>query len=373
MMQPPGSATAAVPRPPIQHQSSGAPAQSTPNTSQAQAWTDAVTQAKAGKPNLGPIINAYNNGQQAADLLQNPHFPHNRAIVSDLIGAEQQANAQLNTAIANSLTQAANQAGNNPTTRYAAIVQRTDDIESLRPHDPAFQTAVKNALPTSGWAPPTDWSAVNSPGSAHPSGVDPFNVIISSNSNVTLPQLIKGLEAVPKPAGGATIPVVNGRYSTKQVPAQWEQVGTATNFWGKAIEGFTGAEYADVQPHGGPQKIQQLSMRVGGTQTVQDSNINHFRVYQQQLPGEKQGAYFIAASTESFHWDVPALWNSTHDVVSFDQGAKNLLQDIGTAAQMQGWNMQVETYPGAPGTGSNGIHYDGKIYVVTLTQASATG
>jgi hypothetical protein len=63
--------------------------------------------------------------------------------------------------------------------------------------------------------------------------------------------------------------------------------------------------------------------------------------------------------------------NSYHNAVSFDQGAKDLLNDIKTAAKMQAWNMQVHQIQAEPpGTGSNGVRYDGETYVVTLTHAS---
>jgi hypothetical protein len=115
-------------------------------------------------------------------------------------------------------------------------------------------------------------------------------------------------------------------------------------------------------------------MRVGGTDTVDDSNINHFRLYTQgPIPGVHQSAYFIAVSTESFHLDFPALQDSTHDVTKngFNQGRKELMDDIMTAAHLQGWNVKMSVYHGKPGTGSNGISYDGKTYVLTLTHESA--
>jgi hypothetical protein len=239
--------------------------------------------------------------------------------------------------------------------------------------------------PGPGYALPTGWNAVSPPGSSH-SGKDPFNIIISGNSNVTLPQLVQGLEAVPQPTGGPQIPVPDysagmnrfGPNKWTSVPAQWAPVGTAAGsslarLFGEVGESFTGAELADVQPPimgrlAHPVQ-QQLNMRVGGADTTYSGNINHFRLYQQQqLPGDHQGAYFIAASEESFHFDG---LSSYHNVVSFDQGAKDLLNDIKTAAHMQGWNMQFyQTQAEPPGTGSNGVPYNGKTYVVTLTHAS---
>jgi hypothetical protein len=59
--------------------------------------------------------------------------------------------------------------------------------------------------------------------------------------------------------------------------------------------------------------------------------------------------------------------------VSFNQGRDNLLNDIKTAAGMQGWHVEVysrNTQP--PGTGSNGVSYDGVTDVVTLTQQSGS-
>jgi hypothetical protein len=101
------------------------------------------------KSQLSPIINAYNNAKQttgsANQYLQNPHTPHNRAIVNNLMASEQQANAQLNATIEKSLTGAANQAGKDPKAQSAAISDRADNIKSFGPRDGAFQAAVDNA------------------------------------------------------------------------------------------------------------------------------------------------------------------------------------------------------------------------------------
>src|SRR5258707_9664458 len=52
--------------------------------------------------------------------------------------------------------------------------------------------------PGPGYALPTGWNAVSPSGGGH-SGTDPFNIIISGNSNVILPQLVQRLEAIPHP------------------------------------------------------------------------------------------------------------------------------------------------------------------------------
>ena len=118
------------------------------NAALAQA-TQQWKQMGVTKSQLSPIINAYNNAKQTANsanqYLQNPHMPHNRAIVDDLRASEQQANARLNAAIEKSLTQAANQAGKDPKARSQAMTDRAANIQVIGPQDPAFQTAVDNA------------------------------------------------------------------------------------------------------------------------------------------------------------------------------------------------------------------------------------
>lgn len=110
-----------------------------------QSWT----QMGVTKPQLSPVIDAYNDAKQTTDsvnqYLQNPHVSHNRAIVDDLHSSEQQANSQLNAAIDKSLKDAANQAGRDPKARSGAMTQRAANIQLAGPQNPAFQTAVDNA------------------------------------------------------------------------------------------------------------------------------------------------------------------------------------------------------------------------------------
>jgi LysM repeat protein len=93
-----------------------------------QSWT----QMGVTKPQLSPIIDAYNNAKRTTDsvnqYLQNPHVSHNRAIVDDLHSSEQQVNSRLNAAIEKSLTDAASQAGRDPKARSEAMTQRAANI-----------------------------------------------------------------------------------------------------------------------------------------------------------------------------------------------------------------------------------------------------
>jgi LysM repeat protein len=118
------------------------------NAALAQA-TQQWKQMGVTKSQLSPIINAYDNSKQttnsANQYLQNPHMPHNRAIIDDLMAGEQQANNQLNTAIEKSLADAANGAAKDPKARSAAMTDRAANIQLVGPQDPAFQTAVDNA------------------------------------------------------------------------------------------------------------------------------------------------------------------------------------------------------------------------------------
>jgi hypothetical protein len=281
--------------------------------------------------NFGPIIAAYNGGRGQLTSLAN--------------------------AIRTSLNNAADQAGSDPKARGDAIATRAALLEMVGPPTAAFRTAVRDAV---GFAQPTDESATTLPGRSHP-GNDPFNIIISGNSNVTVKQFLAGLEAVPDPAGQPLHVPVQGEY------ARWAEVPASNSLTNPGV----GPEYANVQPPGqGHSVVQPYSMRIGGKFSELGSGINHFRLYEQQtLPGNNQGAYFITASRENFDLDVADPPQSYHDVATngYNQGRDDLLADIRTAAKEQGWTVQVAEYPTAPGTGSNGISYDGNIYVVTLT------
>src|SRR5260370_27720141 len=114
--------------------------------------------------------------------------------------------------------------------------------------------------PGPGYALPTGWNAVSPSGSGH-SGTDPFNIIISGNSNVTLPQLVQGLEAVPHPTGGPEIPVPDysagmnrfGPNKWTSVPAPMAPGSTPAGLslapvFGEVGGNFTRAQVARVQP-----------------------------------------------------------------------------------------------------------------------------
>jgi LysM repeat protein len=116
------------------------------------ALADATTQwEKMGvtQPQLSPIINAYNAATLTTTsvnrYLQNPRLPHNRTIVSDLLGSEDEANRALNMAIENALTDAADRAGSDPQVRSKAMTLRAMYIQAAGPQDAGFQTAVNNA------------------------------------------------------------------------------------------------------------------------------------------------------------------------------------------------------------------------------------
>ncbi len=312
--------------------------------------------------NFGSIIAAYDGGHSQPTKLAN--------------------------AIRTSLNNAANAAGSDPKARGEAITTRASLLEMFGPGTVAFQNAVRNAV---GFAQPTDESATTLPGSSHP-GNDPFNIVISGNSNVTLNQFLAGLEAVQDPAGQPpaapaqypacptpgqqpsappAVPAAQPNYCYEpSQPPRWGQVPPSNSLTNPGV----GPEYANVQSPGkGKSVIQPISMRVGGRSTEFDAfgfTDNHFRLYEQDpLAGNNQGAYFIAASIEKFNIDYADPLKSYHDVVTngYNQGRDDLLADIKTAAKKQGWRVQVEEYPTAPGTGSNGVNYDGNIYVVTLT------
>jgi hypothetical protein len=117
------------------------------------------TQRGVTYPQLHPIISAYDNVKQISNnitqvrqYLQDPHLPHNMAIVDGLNSEEQQdagalktAKAQLNAAIEHSLKLAAKQAGSNPAARSQAMTERASYLQLVMPQDKAFQTAVGDA------------------------------------------------------------------------------------------------------------------------------------------------------------------------------------------------------------------------------------
>jgi hypothetical protein len=259
------------------------------------------------------------------------------------------------------------------------------------PDAAAFASAVTQAQSTStaqGDGPdynePVDWSAHAPSGSSHP-GTDPLNVVISANSNVSMDELMQALYDNPSNPDIAKLwqeyirswvqgnPMDPQEFALKLMNAAfqhpthpWQAVNTGDPGktpipvppWSQGV----GYEEANLDGH---KSGQNLSAREGGLDTLTDSNIDHFRAWQQQ----SSGAWFIAASKEDWEWKVPDVWDSYHHVTSYDEGRDKLVADIIAAADAKGWTVTVRYVSNKTDTKpENGVGNDGRVAVITITK-----
>lgn len=185
---------------------------------------------------------------------------------------------------------------------------------------------------------------------------DVINVVLSRSSTVGMPALIAALSTLQGRNFGVTIPIY----------LPWTQVyGTTTPLdtggWpaGKCINWLT----ANVQSSGGSPVQQQYSMREGGCSTLGLTayGVDHFRAWQQS----STTAWFIAASTEH-------VCNTTHCIVSYNDGRDFLVAAIRQAAAASGWSVRTDNATPYGGAGSvtnpdgSTAPYDGHVTIITL-------
>ena len=197
-------------------------------------------------------------------------------------------------------------------------------------------------------------------------GVEPLNVIISAQSNVSLDAIQEGM-------------------------ANWGTVTTG----GPPLHCLS-AEMANVT---GTSVVQQESWRLGaahgscplGNILSLSGNENHARIWDQPMPGTAgRTAWFISASYETLCVQkdgimVPVLDNKKYaaahplliwhcidgsqgsfDTDGYNRGAMDFVDAIQAGASRMGWNVTVRTDPSFAGTGEGGVPFNGTVSVVTV-------
>jgi len=229
---------------------------------------------------------------------------------------------------------------------------------------------------TADYCEPADWDTAlaSTPLKQIPAFAEPLNVIISARSTVSLGQL-------------------------QQALGNWKTVSTATTV---SVTGIhikcISSENADVT--GGGYEPQTAAWRLGGCLDGNDlslsGNEDHVRIWNQPVPGSKDGAWFIAASYETMcvvrngklqTAAANRAWTALHPESAYhcvdggpgsitakhqngySDAARDLVAAILAAADGQGWHASTRTLSVTRGAsaGEGGVPFGGTVFVVTLT------
>jgi hypothetical protein len=230
---------------------------------------------------------------------------------------------------------------------------------------------------------PLDWATAkaSTPLKQIPPFSEPLNVVISARSTVSLAAIEQALSQ-GKP--------------TKQA---WQTVSTASEV---SLAGIhlkcISSEMADVA--GTSYVAQSQAWRLGGCLDGNELSLtgdeDHVRIWNQPVPGSKNGAWFIAASYETMclvrdgklqtastskayaalhSGDVyhcvdggPGSFHTAHPD-GYDDAANDVSAAILTAARGHGWTAtrRTVTVSRAASSGEGGVPFNGTVYVVTVT------
>jgi hypothetical protein len=227
---------------------------------------------------------------------------------------------------------------------------------------------------------PLDWATAraSTPLKQIPPFVEPLNVVISARSTVLLADIEQALG---------------------QGKAQWETVSTETvvNLAGIHLKCIS-SEKADVTGAGYVPQGQawRLGGCLDGNKLSLSGDEDHARIWNQPVPGSKNGAWFIAASYETmclvrdgklqtasankvyaalhsssvYHCvdGGPGSFHTAHPD-GYDDAAADLSTAILTAAKSHGWQAseRTVTVKRGVGAGEGGVPFSGTVYVLTVT------
>lgn len=230
---------------------------------------------------------------------------------------------------------------------------------------------------------PLDWATAkaSTPLKQIPPFSEPLNVVISARSTVSLAAIEQALSQ-GKPAKQA-----------------WQTVSTGSQV---SLAGIhlkcISSEMADVA--GAGYVAQSQAWRLGGCLDGNELSLtgdeDHVRIWNQPVPGSKNGAWFIAASYETmclvrdgklqtastnkvyaalhsgavYHCvdGGPGSFHTAHPD-GYDDAANDVSAAILTAAKGHGWTATRRTVTVSRGasSGEGGVPFNGTVYVVTVT------
>jgi hypothetical protein len=223
---------------------------------------------------------------------------------------------------------------------------------------------------------PADWDTAraSTPLPQIPPFVEPLNVVISARSTVALAAI-------------------------QQALGKWKTVSTATtvNLAGIRLKCIS-SETADVT--GGGYVPQHVAWRLGGCVDGNALSLSgdedHVRIWNQPVPGSKDGAWFIAASYETmclvrngqlqtasankayaalhpgsaYHCvdGGPGSFHTTHPD-GYNDAAADFAAAIVTAAKSRGWQAseRAVTVQRRAASGEGGVPFNDTVYVLTVT------
>ncbi len=248
-------------------------------------------------------------------------------------------------------------------------------------------SAPASAGPTTGchtdYCDPLDWatSLASTPLKQIPPFVEPLNVVISARSTVSLASIQQALS------------------QGKAQKAQWKTVSATSTV---SLAGIhlkcISSEAADVAGRG--YVAQGQAWRLGGCLDGNELSLSgdedHARIWNQPVPGSKNGALFIAASYETmclvkdgklqtasankvyaalhsgsvYHCvdGGPGSFHTAHPD-GYDDAAADLSAAIVTAAKNRGWHASARTVTveRRASAGEGGVPFSGTVYVLTVT------
>jgi hypothetical protein len=260
--------------------------------------------------------------------------------------------------------------------KSTASTTSTPGTASASSSAPARGSAGATAGCDTDYCDPLDWATAqaSTPLKQIPPFVEPLNVVISARSTVTIADI-------------------------EQALGKWKTVSTETeiNLAGIHLKCIS-SEQADVA--GSRYVPQSFAWRLGGCVDGNELSLSgdedHVRIWNQPVPGSKDGAWFMAASYETmclvrngrlqtasanklyaalhsssvYHCvdGGPGSFHTAHPD-GYDDAATDLSAAIVAAAKAHGWQASQRTVTVRRGasSGEGGVPFNDTVYVLTVT------